>query len=123
MTTQIAINSISFDAFVDQDEPIASVTLVIDRVNAGKIDISRTDTHRLWAIDGVKIEAAYRGKGFYSQLLTNCLNMIDGVDALLSNERNDTSNAIYAHWMSQEVKEDEPVLVRAGRENLIFEVV
>ena len=73
-----------------------TVTMLIDNCEAGFISVSEDK------IEEVEIAQKYRGKGLYTQLLINALNM-SGIDSLRSCNRNEDSNPCWENWIGEDL--------------------
>ncbi|WP_077920391.1 hypothetical protein [Spirosoma sp. 209] len=119
----LSFKNISFSAEVEDGEPIVTISLLIDGEKQGQLVIARTGTYNQYAIDGVEINPAFRGMGFYRQLLMNALNMVSGCDSLLSAERNIDSNPVYQYWTGKELAVSDKVEISIYRDTLEFDVI
>ena len=86
---------------VTYNEENETYWLNINDVDAGFLTLG-TGSDDCRQIGEVEIYESFKGKGLYRTLLTVVLQ-ISGIEQLYSDNRNETSNAIWEHWTGEEL--------------------
>lgn len=97
-----------------------TMTVYKNQREAGYLDVSNVSDNLVGEIEHVEIYKDFRGQGLYKMLLTAMLNL-SSYQVLISNNRNDTANAVYERWMGEELDGKDTVEIRLDEESLIFE--
>ena len=87
---------------VTYNEENQTYWLNINGVDAGFLTIG-TGSDDCSQIGAVEIYETFKGKGLYRTLLTAVLHA-SGIEQLYSDNRNETSNAIWEHWTEEELE-------------------
>jgi hypothetical protein len=112
------MKTLNFTLTKDEND---TITVYKNNQEAGYLDVSNVSDKLVGEIEHVEIYENFRGQGLYKMILIAMLNL-SNYQVLLSNNRNNTANAIYEHWVGQELSGTDQVEIRLENESLRFDI-
>ncbi len=112
------MKTLNFTLTKDEND---TITAYKNNKEAGYLDVSNISDGLVGEIEHVEVYKEYRGQGLYKMLLIAMLNL-SSYQVLMSNNRNDQANGIYAHWTNlEDLDGTDEVEIRLENESLIFD--